>query len=43
MLGNTAGAGGLNSGPDLETIQTEVSEAFLRHAGVTGRDRCHTN
>jgi hypothetical protein len=25
MLGSSAGAGGLNTGPDLETIQTEVS------------------
>lgn len=25
MLGSAAGAGGLNAGPDLETIQTEVS------------------
>ncbi|KPM40964.1 Nucleoporin [Neonectria ditissima] len=28
MLGNAAGAGGLNIGPDLETIQTEVSLHF---------------
>jgi nucleoporin NUP159 len=25
MLGSAAGAGGLTTGPDLETIQTEVS------------------
>lgn len=37
MLGNAAGAGGLNAGPDLETIQTEVSECFCfaRHTKVT--------
>lgn len=29
MLGSTAGAGGLTTGPDLETIQTEVSALFF--------------
>ncbi|KAK7403386.1 hypothetical protein QQX98_010861 [Neonectria punicea] len=32
MLGNAAGAGGLNAGPDLETIQTEAL-GFLSIAG----------
>lgn len=35
MLGGAAGAGGLTAGPDLETIQTEVSDAvfmwLIRH------------
>lgn len=37
MLGNAAGAGGLNAGPDLETIQTEVSPrfCFARHNNDT--------